>query len=318
MTEQRLLSRIAESLYWIGRYVERADGTARIINAYIHRIAEDPFGDPESACRSLFAILGVPLEEDRPATTEVVLEQLVFSRESPSAITGALRAAYENARRSREVISSEMWVCLNGTNEEVASRQRQARRVGAASYFKFVSDQAALFAGLSDATISHDEGWHFLVLGRSIERIDMTCRLLDAQLVGIDSSPDWLTLLRAAGAMESYLRESRGNATAESLASFLLLDRLFPRSVFHALNVADASLDLLTTSHSRVGDTSNARRTIGRARNRLEFSDSRTLVAELPELLEFLERTCASANDEITQRYFRQVIAQPWATEEGL
>ncbi len=318
MSEQRLLSRIAESLYWIGRYVERADGTSRIINAYIHRIAEDPFGDPENACRSLFAILGVELDEDRPATTEIVLEDLVFSRESPSAITGALRAAYENARRSREVISSEMWVCLNGTNEEVAARQRQARGVGAASYFKFVSDRAALFAGLSDATISHDEGWHFLVLGRSIERIDMTCRLLDAQLVGLDSPPDWLTLLRAAGAMESYLRESRGNATAESLASFLLLDRLFPRSAFHALNVADSSLDLLTTSHSRVGDTSNARRTIGRARNRLEFSDPRTLVEELPELLEFLERTCASANDEITSRYFRHVIAEPWATEQGL
>lgn len=146
----------------------------------------------------------------------------------------------------------------------------------------------------------------------------MTCRLLDAQLLGGDSAPDWLTLLRAAGAMESYLRESKGNATAESLASFLLLDRLFPRSVFHALNVADTSLEEVTTSYSRVGDTSKARRTIGRARNRLEFSDSRALVTELPELLEFLEQTCAAANDEITTRYFRQVLAQPWATEEGL
>jgi len=184
VSDQRLLSRVAESLYWIGRYVERADGTARIINAYIHRIAEDPFNDAESACRSLFAILGIELDDDRPATTDVVLEDLVFSHESPSAITGSLRAAYENARRSREVISSEMWVCINGTFDELTARHRQARKVGAASYFKFVSDRAALFAGLSDATISHDEGWHFLVLGRSIERVDMTCRLLDAQLVG--------------------------------------------------------------------------------------------------------------------------------------
>ncbi len=318
MSDQRLLSRVAESLYWIGRYVERADGTARIINAYIHRIAEDPFGDADHACRALFAILGVTLDDDKPATTDVVLDNLVFSRESPSAITGSLTAAYENARRSREVISSEMWVCLNGTHDELPARHRLARRVGAASFFKFVSDRAALFAGLSDATISHDEGWHFLILGRSIERIDMTCRLLDAQLVGVDTSPDWLTLLRAAGAMESYLRESRGSASAESLASFLLLDRLFPRSVYHSLNVADNSLELLTTSHSRVGDTSNARRTIGRARNRLEYSDSHTLVAELPELLEFVEQTCASANDEITTRYFRQVIAEPWATEAGV
>lgn len=318
MSEQRLLSRVAESLYWIGRYVERADGTARIINAYIHRIAEDPFGDSEFACRSLFAILGVELADDQPATTEVVLEDLVFSRESPSAITGALRAAYENARRTREVISSEMWICLNAAYDEVPARQRQAKRVGAASYFKFISDRAALFSGLSDATISHDEGWQFLVLGRSIERIDMTARLLDAQLSGLDTSPDWLTLLRAAGAMESYLRESRGNASAQSLASFLLLDRLFPRSVFHALNVADRSLESLTSSQSRVGETSNARRVIGRARNRLEFLDLRTLIEELPDLLEFIEQTCASANDEITDRYFRHVIVEPWATEEGL
>jgi uncharacterized alpha-E superfamily protein len=317
VSDQRLLSRIAESLYWIGRYVERADGTARIINAYIHRIAEDPSGDPANACRSLFAILGVELSANRAATSEVVLEDLVFSLENPSAITGSLRAAYENARRSREVISSEMWVCLNGTNDEIASRQREARRVGVAAYFKFVSDRAALFAGLSDSTISHDEGWHFLVLGRSIERIDMTCRLLDAQLVGLDNAPDWLTLLRAAGAMESYLRESRGGATTQSLASFLLLDRLFPRSVFHALQVADVSLDQLSSSTSRVGDTSSARRTIGRARNRLEYSDANTLADELPELLEFLERTCASANDEITTRFFRQVVAQPWASEAG-
>jgi uncharacterized alpha-E superfamily protein len=318
MSDQRLLSRVAESLYWIGRYVERADGTARIINAYIHRIAEDPFGDAEQACRALFAILGVTLEDDEPATTDVVLDGLVFSRDSPSAIAGSLRAAYENARRSREVISSEMWVCINRTHDELPVRQIDAQKVGAASYFRFVSDRAAQFTGLSDATISHDEGWHFLVLGRSIERIDMTCRLLDAQLVGLHNSPDWLTLLRAAGAMESYLRESHGSASAESLASFLLLDRLFPRSVFHSLNVADNSLEELTYSHSRVGDTSNARRTIGRARNRLEYSDSHTLVAELPELLDFLEQTCASANDEITTRYFRQVIAEPWATERGV
>lgn len=312
-----MLSRLAESLYWIGRYVERADGTARIINAYIHRIAEDPFGDVDNACRALFTILGVPPATDESATIEMVLDELVFSAQNPSAITGALQAAYENARRSREVISSEMWVCLNATHDELGARQREASRVGAASYFKFVTDRAAQFAGLSDATISHDEGWHFLILGRSIERIDMTCRLLDGQLLGIEGSPDWLTLLRAAGAMESYLRVSRGNASAESLAVFLLLDRLFPRSVFHTLNVADNALESVTSTTSRVGSASNARRTIGRARSRLEFLDTHTLIDELPDLLDFLELTCATANNEVSARYFRHVVAEPWATEEG-
>ena len=317
MSEQRMLSRLAESLYWIGRYVERADGTARIINAYIHRIAEDPFGDVHRACRALFTILGVSPTTEESATINMVLDELVYSSINPSSITGALDAAYENARRSREVISSEMWVCLNATHDELGARKREAARVGAASYFKFVTDRAAQFAGLSDATISHDEGWHFLILGRSIERVDMTCRLLDGQLLGIEGSADWLTLLRAAGAMESYLRASRGNATDESLAIFLLLDRLFPRSVFHTLNVADNALEALTSAISRVGSATDARRTIGRARNRLEFLDAGALMAELPELLDFLERTCADANDEISARYFRHVVAEPWAREEG-
>jgi uncharacterized alpha-E superfamily protein len=313
-----MLSRLAESLYWIGRYVERADGTARIINAYIHRIAEDPFGDVNVACRTLFTILGVAPNSEESATIEMVLDELVYSSSNPSAITGALQSAHQNARRSREAISSEMWVCLNATHDELGARQREATRVGAASYFKFVTDRAAQFAGLSDATISHDEGWHFLVLGRSIERIDMTSRLLDGQLLGIVGTPDWLTLLRAAGAMESYLRVSRGNATAESLAVFLLLDRLFPRSVFHTLNVADNALESLTSTTSRVGSASDARRTIGRARNRLEFLDSASLMEDLPELLEFLELTCARANNEISARYFRHVVAEPWARGEGL
>lgn len=317
MSDQRMLSRLAESLYWIGRYVERADGTARIINAYIHRLAEDPFGDVNVACRTLFTILGVPPATEELATVEMVLEELVFSELNPSAITGALQAAHQNARQSREAISSEMWVCLNATHDELAARQREAQRVGAASYFKFVTDRAAQFAGLSDSTVSHDEGWHFLLLGRSIERVDMTSRLLDGQLLGMDGTPDWLTLLRAAGAMESYLRVSRGNATAESLAVFLLLDRFFPRSVFHTLNVADNALESLTVTSSRVGSASNARRTIGRARNRLEFLDSHSLLADLSELLEFLEQTCALANDEVSARYFRHGVVESWAREEG-
>src|ERR1700684_1577637 len=105
-----MLSRLAELLYWTGRYVERADDTSRIVDAYIHRIAEDPFGDSQVTCRSLFAILGMEVKSPEAATIQAVLDRLVFDTESPSAITGAILAAHDNARRAREVISSEMWV----------------------------------------------------------------------------------------------------------------------------------------------------------------------------------------------------------------
>ena len=161
-------------------------------------------------------------EEDRPATTDVVLEDLVFSHESPSAITGSLRAAYENAATITRSDLLERCGCAS-TAPSMNSPPGTARHAKweRQAYFKFVSDRAALFAGLSDATISHDEGWHFLVLGRSIERVDMTCRLLDAQLVGIHNSPDWLTLLRAAGAMSpTYVSFTAAPARSRSLHSY--------------------------------------------------------------------------------------------------
>jgi uncharacterized alpha-E superfamily protein len=311
-----MLSRLAESLYWIGRYVERADDTARIVDAYVHRVMEDPFNDEDAACRSLFAILGVDVDEAGQVTIAQVLEHLVFDTANPSSISGSLAAAHENARRAREAISSEMWVCLNAAKNELPRRRSLAASLGPATYLEFIRERAALFTGLAGATMSHDDGWQFLVLGRNLERIDMTARLLEGRLVAAEHSPDWLTLLRASGAMESFLRASSGLAEPQDIASFLLLDRLFPRSAYHALSTADACLEQIAPPDTRFGVTDQARRTIGRARNRLEYADPRRLVEDLPELLGFLERSCAEANDEVTARYFRQVEVVMWESEE--
>ena len=111
-----MLSRIAESLFWIGRYVERADDTARILDAFLARLLEDPWADEDAACRSLLAILGVDAAaRTAGSTTGDVLELLAFDADNPSSIAGALAAARENARGARETISSEMWECLNVT-----------------------------------------------------------------------------------------------------------------------------------------------------------------------------------------------------------
>lgn len=312
-----MLSRLAELLYWTGRYVERADDTSRIVDAYIHRIAEDPFGDLNASCHSLFAILGMEVDPLTPVNQETVLDQLVYDASNPSAITGAVLAAHENARRAREVISSEMWICLNSTRNELAVQHDGARRVGPASYLKYVRERSALFAGLTDATISHDETWWYIVLGRSLERIDMTARLLESRLLSAEHSPDWLTLLRAAGAMESYLRASAGGSDPQAIAAFLLLDRAFPRSAYHSLTVADRCLEELTNAGARSDVVNQARRTIRMAQTRLEYSDPRSLLSELAELLELLEQTSALANDQITSYYFRQVAAIAWEAEEG-
>jgi uncharacterized alpha-E superfamily protein len=312
-----MLARLAELMYWTGRYVERADDTSRIVDAYIHRLSEDPFGDAQVTCRSLFAILGLQPSQEGAVTVQTVLDELVFDAENPSAVTGAVLAAHDNARRAREVVSSEMWVCLNSTRNELTTQRDEASRVGSASYLRFIRDRSALFAGLTDATISHDETWAYLVLGRSLERIDMTARLLQSRLFAAEHSPDWLTLLRAAGAMESYLRSSVHRTDPEAIASFLLLDRVFPRSAHHSLIVADQCLVELARASTHIDVVDRARRTIRTTQSRLEYMKPQALFENLAEILTLLETTSATTNDQVTSSYFRQSTATAWMAEVG-
>ena len=142
-----MLSRIAESLFWIGRYVERADDTARILDAYVHRILEDPWADEIGACRSLLGILGVP-EPPVLLGTSTVLDLLAFDSTNPSAIAGALYAARENARGAREIISSELWEALNTTWNAVPQQRRAAARLGPHAFLGFVRERAAMVLSL--------------------------------------------------------------------------------------------------------------------------------------------------------------------------
>src|SRR5262249_32031758 len=200
-----MLSRIAESLFWIGRYVERADDTARILDAFLARVLEDPWSDEDAACRSLLAILGVSATGENRMTAGDALERLAFDADDPSAIAGAVEAARENARGARETISSEMWECLNVTWHTLPARRISAEHLGPALFLGFVRERAAVLTGLAESTMSRDEGWRFLVLGRNLERVDMTARLLTIQAHAVEYAPaevalykqQWRTVLRA-------------------------------------------------------------------------------------------------------------------------
>jgi uncharacterized alpha-E superfamily protein len=306
-----LLSRIAESIYWTGRYVERADDTARLIDVYIHRMLGETGADSDAACRALFGILGVPVEPGSELDVDVVLFRLVFETQSPSAIAGSMLGARAGARGIREVISSEMWECLNVTGHGLAGQKRAAERLGPHVYLRYIRERSALFFGLADSTMSHDDAWRFLVLGRSLERADMTARLLLARM----SAPDdlgWPVLLRACGAHESFIRTHGWAAESARVAEFLLLDRLFPRSVVHALATAEECLAALNPGPTRAGVDDPARRPVGRLRNRLEYTDPKQLAAQLPELLSTLQETCVQASEAIARRYFQYQVPVAW------
>ena len=306
-----MLSRIAESLYWIGRYVERAEDTARILDVHLQRILADPWTSEDQACRSLLAVMGMPIE-DQPFTSARVVGLLGLDERSPSSVVGALAAARENARGARETVSSEMWECLNSTWHGLPNARRRVEQQGVHAFFRWVRERCAVMAGLTDATMSRDEGWLFLVLGRSVERVDMTARLLRTHERAGGSIPSWLTLLRSCGAWETFLRTYRGSLDDRHAAEFLLLDRLFPRSVFAALSTAESCLTDLEPDPGRAGVATDAQRIVGRARTNLEFRGADELIDDLAPVLASLEKTCSQVNDAVSRRYFRQTTAVNW------
>jgi uncharacterized alpha-E superfamily protein len=321
-----LLSRIAESLFWLGRYVERADDTARVLDAVMHRLLDDPGTDEEAACRTLFAVLGVPVPESEAGGCDAgtVLAALGFDAGNPSSVAGAWQAAYDNARGVREVISTESWECLNATRLALPAQRRQAGRVGPHAYLRYVRERAALFAGLADSTMSRDDGWLFLTLGQSLERVDMTARLLSVKVLASPYAPDWATLLRAAGADEPYRRTEGWDSDPQSAARFLVLEPRFPRSIMHALATTEQCLTdlagaLAATGPSRRPGRSqtqvllpSARRTIGRMRTVLEYLDADNLVAQLPTVLKDLQEACLLASRQIADRYFQYGTPVVW------
>jgi len=311
-----VLSRIAESIFWIGRYVERADDTARILDAWLARLLEDPWSDEDRGGRAILSILGAQPPSEARITASTVLDVLAFDSGNPSAIAGALSAARDNARGARETISSEMWESLNVTWHSLPARRLAADRLGPAVYLAFVRERAAVLAGLAESTMSRDDGWRFLVLGRSLERVDMTARMLGIQVEARRDHPAWRTVLRACGADESFLRTHGGTVDAERVVEFLLHDRLFPRSALHALTTAEQCLLELDPAIQRAGVADAARRPIGQVRTRLEYTESAVLLADLPAHLERLKDACAAASAAVTDRYFPESAPVSWAHEE--
>jgi uncharacterized alpha-E superfamily protein len=311
-----VLSRIAESLFWIGRYVERADDTARLLDAFLRRVLEDPWTDEDAECRSLLAILGVPAPPDDVQNANEIMRKLAFDDKTPSAIAGAVSAARENARGARETISSEMWECLNVTWRTLPERRRAAARLGPNTYLDYVRERTAMFSGLAESTLSHDDGWHFLVLGRSLERADMTARLLSVQLLTADQPVTWATVLSACGGYEAFLHTHGGMVDRGRAVQFLTLDRSFPRSVLHSLSTAETCLAALSPEPARGVVSDPARRVIGQVRTTLEYADLTALIRDLSDHLMPVQEACAAASQAVSRRFFTYATPLAWAHEE--
>lgn len=309
-----MLSRIAESLYWIGRYCERAEDTARLLDVQYHMLLEDRGVDDVSDARDLLDVMGVDaasLDVELDATSAA--EYLAHDTSYPGSIARSLVGAWENARGAREAISSEMWETLNSTYQALPLQSRGAVGPLQHRFFSWIKDRATTVAGLADATLSRDDGWHFLALGRCLERADMTTRLLGAHFGEGSGQTRWTTMLRSCSAHEAYLRTYRRAVDATLAVEFLLLDRLFPRSVFHSLVSAEMCVAELDPRSGRAGVDDDARRLLGRQCAELSYLRVDDLVAILPDLLARLQTTGANVHAAVAARYFRETRTIEWS-----
>lgn len=300
-----MLSRIADAMFWIGRYVERADQTARILGVSLQSITEDASLDPVDSCAGVYGIFGatdVPAED---LTVQRVLERLVTDRANPSSVAGALQAARENARGVREALSTEVWESLNTATLGMPRGVRPSRMHGA---FQFAKDRCAMVNGLLDASMTRDEAWLFLRVGQLLERVDMLARNLQAHDLSDTSDAATVLLLRSCSAHEAYIRSYRGRVRVSGAIEFLLLDSIFPRSAAYCLSEIDEALETLAKLHGnsldRLGTAEPGRRIVGRALASLRFRQLEDITEEFEDEMEQLQRVTGAVTRSLGTTYF--------------
>ena len=300
-----MLSRIADAMFWIGRYVERADQTARILGVSLQSITEDASLDPVDSCAGVYGIFGVTDVPAEDLTVQRVLERLVTDRANPSSVAGALQAARENARGVREALSTEVWESLNTATLGMPRVVRPSRMHGA---FQFAKDRCAMVNGLLDASMTRDETWLFLRVGQLLERVDMLARNLQAHDLSDTSDAATVLLLRSCSAHEAYIRSYRGRVRVSGAIEFLLLDSIFPRSAAYCLSEIDEALETLAKLHGnsfdRLGTAEPGRRIVGRALASLRFRQLEDITEDFEDEMEQLQRVTGAVTRSLGTTYF--------------
>ncbi len=306
-----MLSRLAESFYWIGRYVERAEASARLLAEHHQLIVEDKRVTPERGAQVLLDALLLPGGADDDNTPSGLVRQVLGDPEDTSSVSGAVHAARENARAIRDALSADVFEALNSVDMRLslAVSKPDIRSPGVLLYG--VLERLAVVHGVIDWTSPRDEGYLFLRLGRTLERIDMTARLLAVhhEQMWPESGP--VAMLRATGGLHAFLR-GRNPMSGEQVRGFLVLDPLFPRSMLGSSRIAEDTVRALEQQGSEDA-TGRLLRTVGLLRSALEFSSSSPDPATVDAMAESGLVSSTQAGLEVSEAFFRQVGTTVWS-----
>lgn len=321
-----MLSRVAERIYWLGRYMERSENLARLVNVNSHLLMDLPKGI-RVGWGSLIDISGTGdyfrRGDTEQADERTVVRFMLADRDNPASLLNNLSWARENARITREVIPMEAWELLN--NVYLDAKENLSKSVARRERTKTLHQVIAgvqQFTGLLAGCMSHNNAYDFIRAGRNLERADMTTRIVDAgsadllpHLTGAEDSVVepydnilWMSVLRSLSGYQMYRQHVQDRVNANDVVKFLLQDNMFPRAVAHALGELELCLQKLPNSEGPL-------RAVTGVRRRVRSADIPVLLqAGLQEYVDKLQLELGDVHQEIASTWFLPVVAQEQAS----
>ncbi|MFN8450710.1 MAG: alpha-E domain-containing protein [Anaerolineae bacterium] len=316
-----MLSRVADTLYWMSRYLERAEHTARLLDLQLHQMLEKDAADSDPRWERIIASLYVDAPPNLGGDAYSLAHLLSFDTANANAIVSCIAAARENARHVREQISSEMWEQVNRLSLQVRStRLDNIWDAQPHEFFRSVKEGIHLFQGITDSTMNHGEGWQFIQMGRSLERALATATLLrvhyrawssqNYRQTVTDTFMEWITLLKSCTAFEAYCKVYTADLRPDRIAEFLILNSEFPHSIRFSSNALHSALESVAQST----ESKRARRVnrlAGRLRATLDYGQIDEIMdSGLFFYLEDVQQQCNQIHDTIYQTYITYPIEE--------
>ncbi len=313
-----MLSRVANHIYWLGRYLERAENYARFIDVNFNLMQDLPM-DLKEQWGPLVAATGdldLYQKKNQGFERSHVLYFLAFDLDNPNSMFSAVTKARENARIIRENLSKETWEKANELYYmlQTGHEKKIWKKEDPRQFFEQVKNQILLIYGLADATVARTEGWYFRQLGQLLERADKTSRILDVKYHILLPSPvevgspldflHWMALLKSVTGFNTY-RRLYGNIDPSGVVEFMVLNKYFPRSIYYCLKEAERCLHCIS-GNSSDGFKNSAEKAMGELRSRLEYSEVDEIISSgLHEYLDTLQIKINHISDLIDINYFR-------------
>lgn len=309
-----MLSRVADSLYWMSRYLERAENSVRQLDVTMSLMLDTGGASAEYRWHRLLAALGKPEDLDWNGNIDAMAQRLIFDGANPASVTYCVNAARENARQVREEISSEQWQRMNRLYHQMHAPHSKAQfRANISEALAQISDGLYLFKGVTDTTMIHGQGWQFIRLGRYLERAYATATLLEVfypslfnehgRELGGYQHLEQVGLLRCCTAFEAYCQVYTADISPDRIVEFLLLNHDFPHAILYAVVGIRQAVDAIQrTGGRRAPEELNAG--IGKLHAMLGFTSiSEILAGDTGAFLHSIREQCLRIH-ELTYRFY--------------